>query len=192
MTVKYIKEAKSRGYITLCVASEDSSENLTVSESVYLSLGSPMAGDEITSDCYDRLSLANSLYQATLKALRILSYGDNSKSRLYSKLVSGGIPKSVATETVREMVRLGYLNEDRTLYRLIGDGVNKSLLGRRKLTAKLAAKGYSPSDVSRIIDEMSESGEIDFERSKAALIKKKLPKDASGEEISVLLYKFGY
>ena len=56
---------------------------------------------------------------------------------------------------------------------------------------KLAAKGYSVTEIKSTIQALSESGEIDFKKNAATLAKKKgvMPE---GEEMKILLYKNGY
>ena len=90
------------------------------------------------------------------------------------------------------MVGRGYIDEHRQLKRLVEREACVNLLGRERIFAKLISKGYKSEDVSAVIDELISSGEIDFEASKKKLINKKLPENASGEEIRKLLYKYGH
>ena len=58
--------------------------------------------------------------------------------------------------------------------------------------AKLAAKSYSASEISKMIKELEDCEKIDFKKSRAILLETKLPEGASYEETRKLLHKYGY
>ena len=187
MTVKFIKRSKANGYVCIGISTEKKDYSLTVSEREYACAGALLTGDSLNEDTLAELLLADEKYRAKLKALRVLSYGDNSENMLMRKLVSSGISRSVAHGVVCEMVSLGYINPHRQLKKLIRYEVNSKNCGPMKLFPKLMAKGYKKSDIEAVIDELTEAKEIDFEEAKRRLIEK-----ADGEEIKKILYKNGY
>ena len=163
----------------------------TVNEGTYRKIGAPLSGETIDGDSLDTLSKADGERRALIKALSILAYADNSERRLFSKLISHGFSREISEATVAECVRLGYINEEGQLNRYILKYCEE-LLGPKKILAKLASRGYSPSQISRAIKALEVRGEIDFTQSRRALLEKKLPPDASYEERRKLLFKYGY
>ena len=131
-------------------------------------------------------------YKARLKALRILSFGDNSELMLKRKLLAAGIKRDIIDGVVAEAVSLGYINTERQIKKLIINEVSYNLSGPRKIIPKLINKGYSKSDIEAAVSELVDTGEVDFEAAKARLIESKLPENADEEQIKKLLYKNGY
>ena len=78
------------------------------------------------------------------------------------------------------------------LRRLVKNEVALHHSGPLKIIPKLVAKGYSKSDVTRIISELEYEGEIDFEESKRLLLESKLKFTDDETEKKKLLYKNGY
>ena len=194
MQVLSIRPAKNKGYIRVIIEGiEGFIENidLTVSQSEYALAGSPLTGDEITTEEYEILALSDERYRAKKSALSILSYADNSILSLVRKLLAKGISKEVAEETAREMVSLGYINERRQLLRLVKSEANNNLRGPSLIISRLSAKGYPRLLISSVIKELEGSGEIDFESVKSRLISRRLA-NFSTEEIKKLLYKNGF
>ena len=194
-TVKliYVRAARSRGYITLGISDgEDNKTAYTVSEADYASIGMPLVGAELDGGALEVISESDGRYRATLYALRILSYGDNTAKKLYTKLISRGIAKDIASEVVEEMMSRGYIDERRQLSRLIEKEANVSLSGPMKIRAKLISAGFSSSDIDDVTDTLLREGVIDFSRSAELLIEKKLTRGATDEEKKKLLYKNGY
>lgn len=191
MTVIYIRPGGSKGYLRVGVEEDGEKYDFTVSESEYREAGSPLTRDNLTRDAFDILQYADMRYKAKLKALRILSYGDNSEGMLKRKLCMAGIKRDIAEDTVRECVRLGYINSDRQLEKLIINEVNIRNHGPRKIIPRLIAKGYARSDIEKAIGDLLDGGSIDFDEAKARLISK-LPCGSSDEEIKKTLYKNGH
>ncbi len=190
MKVIYIRDSKSRGYIRVGLSDGEDKKEYTLSNSDWKELGSPLVGDEI-EDISPLLS-ADARYRAKLYALRILGFADNNERMLIRKLTAKGISFDIAKETAAEMRSLGYIDERRQLKRLIEKEVNIKLSGRRKLMEKLVAKGYSRSEIEEELMDLISHGVVDFEKSRAKLIEKKLPRDAGEEEILRLCYNYGY
>ena len=192
VTVTYIRPGKSKGYISIGIQCDDEKYTFSVSEDVYSDVGTPVVGDFIESDVFCVMKDADELYRANLKALRILSFADNSRIALMRKLINAGFSRRVCEAVVSDMVKLGYINEKRRLYSLIKDEVSLSYTGPRKLIPKLMAKGYSHGDIESVMYELADRGEIDFAEAKKRLIEKKLGTSPDREEVKKLLYKSGY
>ena len=189
----YVRAARSRGYLTLGIS--DGGENktaFTVSEEDYSSLGTPLVGTLFDGGAMEVIRESDLRYRAALYALRILSYGDNTKKKLYTKLLSRGIRADIAREVVYEMVARGYIDEQRQLMHLIERAANEALIGPQKIKAKLLSQGFSSSDIEDAIANLTSSGDVDFSRSAELLIEKKLTRGATEEEKKKLLYKNGY
>lgn len=193
MRVISVRPARSRGYITLSLDMGDGEKkSLTVSDEDYSAADSPMTRDEINTREYLVLLASDEHYRARLSALRMLSYGDNNEKTLIRKLVSKGIGAECAERIAHEMVSLGYINEEKQLRSLILREANAALSGPRKIRSKLISKGYKSADISRMIDTLVASGEIDFEFSAEQLAAKKLTRGATEDEKKALLYRNGY
>ena len=192
MTLKYVKPLGARGYITLGISGGGKISNYVVPESEYESLGSPLASSEISEENFSRILECDEYFRATKKALNILSFSDNSKKRLYGKLIEASFSRGAAERVVDDMVRLGYLNEERSIERFITLEVEKNCTGYRKIAEKLIAKGYSQGLISKVYSSLILRGEIDPEAARLEIIERARLEGASGEEIKKILYKRGY
>lgn len=193
MKVIYIRPAKSSGYLSVGIMTDEEEKRaFVVSEEDYAEAGAPMTADELSPSAYTLIAASDERYRARMAALRILSYADNNERSLIRKLVGKGISYATAEDVAHEMVGRGYINEQKQLMRLVAYEANTALSGPRKIRAKLSLKGYKTADIECAMDELTSSGEVDFERSAAALREKKLTRGATEEEIKKLLYKYGY
>ena len=192
MTVIYVKSGSAKGYIRVGVGCDGEKYDFSVSDTDYESAGAPCADCILTEDVFELFSLSDMRYRARLKALRILSYGDNSERMLKVKLSRSGINRKIVEDTVSEMVSLGYINTERQLERQILSLVNIHSLGPGKIIPKLMARGYARCDIESLLDSLAMQVKIDFDSAREALITKKLPPDADGEQVKKLLYKNGY
>ena len=86
---------------------------------------------------------------------------------------------------------LGYINEERQMEHLILR-YHRELNGPQRILAKLASRGYGMKESRAVMDRLIASGEMDLDAARRALIEKKLPSDASDEDVKKLLYKNGY
>lgn len=177
--------------LTVTVDNDGEKTKYTITEGTYREIGCPLSGEEIDKDSLDIIARADEQRRAVAKALSLLSYADNNKKRLYMKLTLAGFSQDAAKGAVRECVMLGYVNEERQIENLIAR-YHRELHGPSKIIAKLVSQGYASKDIHSVMDRLSESGDLDFDNSRALLIKKKLPDGASAEQIKKLLYKYGY
>lgn len=191
-TLKYLKELKDKSLLLLGIVGEEESADYTVTESLYIEIGSPAVGDVIDGDSLSNIKYADALYRARKKALSILAYADNNKHNLRIKLHRAGFSSEICDTVCREMVDRGYINEVRQLERLVTVEANQKLRGPLKIIPALVAKGYSQADVRSVIKQLTDSGEIDFRANARRLVEKKQIDESDVEEKKKLLYKNGY
>ena len=184
-------KGKTVSLVELTVLAGEGKTKYTVSEGTYRKIGCPLSGEIIDGDSLEKLSRDDEERRAIIKALSILSYADNNRRTLYTKLTARGFSPDVARATVEECVRLGYIDEQGQLERYILK-YHEQLLGPKKIMAKLASRSYPPTQVLKMISSLEAQGKIDFTESKKQLLEKELPSDASYEEKRKLLYKYGY
>ena len=187
----YIKESKTKGYLVVGVKDGEEKTPLTVNAAAYAEVGSPSLGEELSADTLDTLTRENQKFLALKKALYLLSFSDNSERNLRYKLMRAGYSGDVVDFAVSEVLRLGYINEQRQLERLILTEANSKLFGPMKIVSRLVGKGYSPSDVRAAIEALRDSGEVDFDTNRMRLLEK-LPDGYTDEDMYKLLYKYGY
>jgi len=185
----YIGEGASQGYLRVGVRHGADDYRLTVATELAAGLA---VGEEIDEARHRALIEADELYRAEIIALRRLAGGDCNERKMIEKLVVADISRRAAHIITEKMVRLGYINEREQLSRLIIRESRASLAGPRKIRAKLRQKGYSASDISSVMASLIEKGELDFNKTRAALIEKKLTRGATYEEKMKLLFKNGY
>ena len=192
MFIKKLRINADEKTVYICIDNGGKELDYTVSLCGYEVLGEPKVGDEVDDDLVRELSGLAVRRSAVKKALGYLSFSDKSEKALYVKLVGSGYSREVSRDTVNEMIRLGYINEERTLERLITDLSVRGLFGPLKIISKLVGKGYSPSLVKRVYSKLILTGEIDPDASVDKLIDLKLPKDHTDKERYLLLKKYGY
>ena len=191
-TLQFVREVKDSRLLLLGIVGEGESADYTVNSTLYLEIGSPSVGDNISDTDMSAVKYADELYRARKKALNILAYADNNQKTLKAKLLRAGFKYEIADLVLTEMVSRGYVNEKNQLERLILTEANQKLRGPLKIIPALINKGYSSSDVREVLRRLTDEGEIDFSANAERLIEKKLPAEADGEEIKKLLYKNGY
>ena len=190
--LQFVREAKDSHLLLLGIVEEGESARYTISDAVYSSIGRPAPHTLLGERELSVIKYADELYRAEKKALSLLSYADNNERTLRAKLIRAGFSREIADEICEKMVSLGYINESRQLERLILNEANYKLRGPLKIMPYLAAKGYATADIRRVMQDLSERGELDFQKNAERLIEKKLPDDATDEEKKNLLFRNGY
>ncbi len=190
--VSYIRQIKDTHLLRLGIVEEGEKLAYTVSERLYSEFSGFAVGEEIDEYTLERIKSEDEYYSAKKKALSLLSYSDNNERALVRKLCLKGIGKSTAEEVAREMVNLGYINEERQLERIILNEVNRKLYGPKKIISSLMSKGYSPGKVKEVMTALIKSREIDFDKAADTLVEKKLGGEYTAEQRAALLYRYGY
>ena len=183
------KEGKTP-LVIITALNGEKKQKYTITEGTYREIGCPLSDELIDADSLELLEREHRRRCAMKKALNILAYADNNSKNLYRKLLTAGFSREEASITVKECIRLGYIDEERQLERLIIGLWERDLLGPARIYAKLCSKGYNPPQVSAVMGRLRQAGEIDFGKSRRALIEKKHPE--TFEERQKILYKYGY
>lgn len=190
MKIKSISRSERGRYVTLGI--DGAKGRFVITGELYIELGSPEVGYELSEEEYESVKDSDERYHATVRALNILRFSDNSRRMLWQKLKKKGFSTEVARATVEDMVKLGYLDEKKQVENAVRRLANDSLLGAFRIRLKLAYLGYHPNLVRAAITELSESGEVDFEKNFSRLVEKKCAGDIREERIAELKYKWGY
>ena len=190
--IKYIKESKDSRLLLLGISEEGESANYTVDFESYEAIGFPQVGDMLDSEQIDCIRCADSYHRALKKALSILSYADNSKSKLYAKLMRAGFEREICAHTVERMESLGYIDERRQLRRQVTRLANENLYGPNKIMSNAVSNGYRSETVRSVITELIDEGELDFDKNKELLLEKKLRNPLDPNEKKKILFNNGY
>ena len=184
------KEGKAP-LVIITALNDEKKQKYVISEGTYREIGCPLSGEELDGDSLYILCTEDEKRRALAKALRILSYADNNKLSLKRKLRLAGFSTAAVDYAISECVMLGYVNEEAQIERIILKHASE-LLGPYKIKAKLMARQYSSSLVSKTLSALISRGEIDFKECKLKLLSTKLDKNATYDEKMKLLYKYGY
>ena len=185
MVVKAIKDASVKGHLKLGIDTGEGLSWFLVSEGQYESIDSPLIGDELSEDSFRTVLHFEEYNRAKRRALNILAFGDNSSRELLMKLSRAGISRPIAEKVRDEMIRLGYIDEERQLLRLVENEATLRLVGPKKIIAKLVSKGYAPEKIKSAMHTLELEGRIDFQEIRAKLTEE----IESDEEKRKLLYK---
>lgn len=162
--------------------------------SAYVELG--LRRGECDLAQYDRIEHASQIYAAYKRALAILGFGACSERMLASKLVSKGIDKKTARETVTLLRERGFIDEGEGARREAERAAAK-LWGESRIRAHLRYRGYGDGSVDAAMFALEDGG-VDFEASCIRLVEQKckagrLPKER--EEMQKLIasvMRYGY
>lgn len=189
--VLFIKPNEKKNRLQIGITEEDGTTSvLTVRESTYTSLGSPIRDIEITERTLSDLRFDDEVYRAMRKAMSLIADVDRSRYELRAKLCHSGFSSEVTDIALDACEKYGYLDEARQLERLIEKEANRKLRGRHYIKRKLMSKGYSSADIDRVAAMLVERGEIDFDANFEMLVEKKCLSDDT--EIKALKYRYGY
>ncbi len=176
----------------LRVRLEGGAESFRILREEYGPIGVPAAGEPLDADTLAELADAAERCAAVLRAERILAAGDNTRRRLWQKLLQRGVPRASADFAVRYMHEHGYIREDEFAYRTAVLCAQRKLWGRGKICAHLLSKGIGRADAEAAIDRAEGDGEIDFAESFRTLAEKKLGEDQTPDSLRALRYRYGY
>lgn len=188
MKIAFVRELENKR-IRIGVGGGEEVLKYSVSASLAHSMGL-CCGMELDEGALEAIANEDASYRCMKRALSLLSYGDNTKSALYMKLLRSGFARDMAKACVEECLRLGYIDEGRQIERAVLNEANRSLRGRSYIIKKLVSRGYRSGEVSSVIDGLVLSGEVDFSENFELLCRRR---GASTEdERRALSYKMGY
>ena len=190
-TLKFVRQIKDSKLLLLGIVEEGESATYTVNLETYENIGSLRQGDFIDEASLDSIKYTDEYIRAKKKALSLLAFADNNRRNLLMKLQRADFSREIAETVCEEMVSLGYINELRQLEIVILNEANGKLRGPMKIIASLSAKGYNSRDIREAMNNLTESGGVDFERNAQLLLEKKLTSDDEDEKKKIL-YKNGY
>ena len=154
---------------------------------LYEEAGSPCEGEALSDGAYRLLFWEEECAECRRRAARIQGISPNSTRALVQKLTLRGFSKEMAVESVLSLKRLGYLNEEDQLSRLV-ELAAKKYWPQRKLLLALLRKGYGREDALGAMERANYRDHAVAQR----LLEAKLPHDATEEEKQLLLAKYGF
>ena len=122
----YIRDA-GEALLLLGIDEEGECVRYTVSRTLYSEIGSPLRGESLDEETMEAVRSYDERRRAKKKALSLLAYSDKNEATLRKRLIAEGFSRELSDDVSREMVNLGYVNEERQLERLILNEANVSL-----------------------------------------------------------------
>ena len=149
----------------------------------------------LTSEQFDTVEYDAKLWEAIKKGLDLLSYGDNTKTALKTKLRTRGFDKYISEDAAEYLASLGYIDERRILERAVEQLANVKLYGKGRIKSELYKKGISREVLAEHLDGCFEK--IDFEENLIKLIERKCDFEALSdkkyrESFYAAMYRLGY
>ena len=184
--------------IRISMGEHEQIEKLTVASKMLFEIGNigvDVLPYELTKEKYDTLEYDASIWEAVRKGLDILSYGDNTRSMLITKLRQRGFDKYISEDAAEYICSLGYIDEKRILEKYVEQLANVKLYGRSRIKNELYKKGISREVMDDYLSDMLD--EIDFEENLCRLIRKKcdysrLDDPKYRESLYAAMYRYGY
>lgn len=150
-------------------------------------------GEIIDDDHFLRIREENLFDNARRHAFSILSYGENNKKMLSTKLQKQGFSRELSDKIAIYMEHRGYIDEKKQMGLLI-DTYLKKKFGRIKIVEELIMKGYRRDEVSEYAK--TALSEVNFAENCAWIIEHKynpLPSDREGlQKMMSALMRYGY
>lgn len=167
--------------------------SLTLPEGSYLEWRSRVGG-EITSAEYDTLESEAQYYNAFLKGVNLLEYGDMSTAALVRKLRARGYAAPSAARAAEHLTKLGVLNETQLARRTVRFYIEKKNYGYSRIISEMYAKGFTRENVDAALGEIDKESFIAACR---AMIARKfgdrLPTEPDARRrATAALYRYGF
>ncbi len=150
---------------------------------------------KLSEEQFDSLEYNSKLWEVVRKGLDLLSYGDNTKSALITKLKQRGYDKFLAEDAVEYIAGLGYIDESRIMARLVDQLANVKLYGTSRIKNEIRKKGISEEIIREELQELLKT--VDFRENIMRLLKRKcdfsrLSEQKYRESIYAAFYRLGY
>ena len=184
--------------VRICNGEHEQTEKLTVASKMLFEIGNigvdvlPYA---LTKESYDTLYYDASIWEGVKKGIDLLSYGDNTKSQLITKLRQRGFDRYISEDAAEYICALGYIDERRMLENAVERLANVKLYGKSRIKSELYKKGFSRDVLSRDLSDML--CQVDFEENLKKLIRIKcdysrLSELKYRESLYAAMYRYGY
>ncbi len=191
-TLLAVREGRMGKTVILILAADgNENERLTISRGTYESHGAPAVGTYLDDEILASLRHASALRETLGAALRILEYGDTTRAKLREKLQMRGFKDDCINATIAEVIRRGYINEERTAARQVVLCAKKGW-GRRKIYAYLISHGIPGDIAATALDNATHSGEVDFFALRRAFIEERRNRGMTEDAILRALYRAGF
>ena len=174
MTISIVSLA-ARGADEICVSfaitngTDTQTEQLLISAAAVADLR--LSVGDCDEACFDAVLAASQMHEALKRGLSVLSFGRYSPRALARKMMQKGIARDVATEAVKALIRMGYLNPRADAYAEATACLTKGW-GRTRISSALYEKGYSASVVHEALERLEDDG-VDYAENCAALIRRR-------------------
>ncbi len=187
-----------RLFVNIKSEKHEDTVNFTVSSKMLFDIGNIGMGSipyELTEAQFDSLEYSAKLWEAVKKGIDIISYGDNTKSKLILKLRGRGFDRDISEDAADYLAEMGYIDEKRMLERAVHQLADVKLYGKSRIKSELYKKGISREVMDEYLDELLE--EVDFEANLCALVKKRCDFDMLydckyRESLYASMYRYGY
>lgn len=192
ITVRAVRKRTAPVRVILDIVRDGETHTFLINETTYLSFGEPRSGDALDEAAFEEIRFADERGRAVRCAVTILSYADNSKELLRKKLFHRGFSPEATEDAVREVVRLGYLSEQKQISSLVEGLCNVKLLGVRRMTGYLMSRGYARENIEEVYREFVEDGTIDPEENFRKLLSRHHVSPDDKAKIRYMRYQYGY
>ncbi len=176
-TLTLVRDAEERKYLT--------------DEGTYLKIGSPLSGFLFDKQSLAAVRACDEKIRCLRRAIRALEASDKSERALRMKLRAAGFSADATDGAIERCKEYGYLDERRVLLATVERLANRELIGKYKIMARLASRGYGISAIKDAILSLTDDGTVDFSENEAVLLEKH-GASAGDEMATKLLYKYGY
>jgi regulatory protein len=158
-------------YVELTSGENSERSKFTVSAEMFFELGFSVdhtGEQELSREKYEEITLLAGRHAAVKRGLSILSFGDNTKKGLASKLRTKGFSREESEYASEYLASAGYINEAESAVLLARDMAEKKLYGARRIAAALFEKGFAKEAIQAAADGV----DVDF----AAICRKRIEK----------------
>lgn len=182
----------AQGFVIYITSSLGTSFEMPVSHDQYDRFDLAV-GDIIDDADFLKIREENLFDNARRHAFSILSYGENNKKMLITKLQKQGFSRELCEKIALYMEHRGYIDEKKQMGLLL-DTYLKKKFGRIKIVEELILKGYKRDEVSEFLK--TALADVDFAQNCAWIVEHKynpLPKERDAlQKMMSALMRYGY
>lgn len=161
----------------------------------FTDMGFPVFSDEEISldrEKYEELERAITLTAAIKKGIDLLSFADNTKKSLITKLTARKFSREISSEAADYLAEVGYIDEFSQAEALTEELAKKKLFGKSRIKNELYKKGFCSEAISAALE-----AEIDYDALCAERIKRTVgaeafsDRESRGKAIAALM-RYGF